>query len=70
MHGEIKTGVTTGSPTFCGSLSHHVTVRPRVADGGDGLQIWRVAVHVLNRECQQGWSSSLGGWATGYNASP
>jgi hypothetical protein len=24
--------------------------RPRVADGGDGLQIWRVAVNILNKQ--------------------
>jgi hypothetical protein len=38
--------------------------RPRVADGGDGLQIWRVAANILNnqsRETDKGWSSSLRG---------
>jgi hypothetical protein len=24
--------------------------RPHVADGGDGLQIWRVAVNILNKQ--------------------
>jgi hypothetical protein len=24
--------------------------RPRIADGGDGLQIWRVAANVLNMQ--------------------
>jgi hypothetical protein len=24
--------------------------RPRVADGGDGLQIWRVAASILNKQ--------------------
>jgi hypothetical protein len=37
--------------------------RPRVADRGDGLQIWRVAANILNeqsRTADSGWSSSLG----------
>jgi hypothetical protein len=25
--------------------------RPQVADGGDGLQIWRAAVNILNVQC-------------------
>jgi hypothetical protein len=41
--------------------------RPQVADGGDGLQIWRVAANILNkksRTADRGWSSDLGvGWA-------
>jgi hypothetical protein len=38
-------------------------VHPQVADGGDGLQIWRVAVNILNKQsctADRGWSSSLG----------
>jgi hypothetical protein len=37
--------------------------RPQVADGGEGLQIWRVAANILNKQSQtadKGWSSSLG----------
>jgi hypothetical protein len=37
--------------------------RPQVADGGDGLQIWRVAANILNKQSQtadSGWSSNLG----------
>jgi hypothetical protein len=53
---------------------HHVMARPQVADGGDGLQIWRVSASVLkkqSRTADRGWSSSLGvvlqlgGWAGG-----
>jgi hypothetical protein len=39
--------------------------RPRVADGGDGLQIWRVAENILNKQSRisdKGWTSSLGGY--------
>jgi hypothetical protein len=42
---------------------HHGMAHPRVADGGDSLQIWRVAVNILNKQLQtadKGWSSSLG----------
>jgi hypothetical protein len=37
--------------------------RPQVADGGDVLQIWMVAVNILNKQSRtadKGWSSSLG----------
>jgi hypothetical protein len=37
--------------------------RPQVADGGDGLQIWKVAANILNkksRTADKGWSSSWG----------
>jgi hypothetical protein len=41
---------------------HHGMARPQVADG-DGLQIWRVAANILNKQSRaadKGWSSSLG----------
>jgi hypothetical protein len=37
--------------------------RPQVADGGDGLQMWRIASNILNKQhrtADRGWSSSLG----------
>jgi hypothetical protein len=43
--------------------SPHGMARPRVADRGDGLQIWRVAAYILNKQSRtadSGWSSSLG----------
>jgi len=36
--------------------------RPPVAEGGDGLQVWRVAATVLNKQsltADKGWYSSL-----------
>jgi len=40
--------------------------RPQVADGGEGLQVWRVAANLLNKQSRtadKGWFSSLGlGW--------
>jgi hypothetical protein len=42
---------------------HHGMVRPRVADRRYGLQIWRVAANILNKQSRtadSGWSSSLG----------
>jgi hypothetical protein len=37
--------------------------RPQLADGGDGLQLWRVAVNILNKQwraADKGWSYNLG----------
>jgi hypothetical protein len=42
---------------------HHGMARPQVADGGDALQVWRGAAHILNkqsRSADEGWSFSLG----------
>jgi hypothetical protein len=39
------------------------TARHRVADIGDGLQIWRVAANILNKQSRtadRGWPSSFG----------
>jgi hypothetical protein len=38
---------------------------PQVVDGGDGLQIWKVAVNILNKQswrADKGWSPSLVPW--------
>jgi hypothetical protein len=43
---------------------------PQVVDVGEGLQIWRVAANILNKQLQivdRGWFSSLKGW--GFNNS-
>jgi hypothetical protein len=29
---------------------HHGMARPQVADGGDDLEIWRVAANILNKQ--------------------
>jgi hypothetical protein len=42
---------------------HHGVARPQVADRGDGLQIWRVAANILNKQwwtANRGWPCSLG----------
>jgi hypothetical protein len=42
---------------------HHSMARPQVADGDEGLQIWRVAANILNKQSRtadRGWPSSLG----------
>jgi hypothetical protein len=46
-----------------GSPCHQGMVRPRVTDGRDGLQQWRLAANILNkhpRASNKGWSSSWG----------
>jgi hypothetical protein len=51
---------------------HHGMARPQVADGGEGLQIWRVAVNILNKQSRtadKGWPSSFG-VGRGANNSP
>jgi hypothetical protein len=43
---------------FC----HQGTARPRVAGGGDGLQTWKIAANILNKQSRtadNGWSSSF-----------
>jgi hypothetical protein len=45
---------------------HHGMARPRVADGGDGLQIWKVAAIILNKQSRTAnreWLCRLEGWA-------
>jgi hypothetical protein len=47
--------------------------RPRVADGGDGLQIWRVGANILDkksRTADKGLSSRLGIGREALNSSP
>jgi hypothetical protein len=46
-----------------GSLVTTVFARPQVTDGGEGLQIWRVAANILNKQSRtadKGWPSNLG----------
>jgi len=46
-----------------GCPCHHGMAHPQVADGGDGLQMWRVAASIVNKQSQtadKGWSSSSG----------
>jgi hypothetical protein len=47
--------------------------RPPVADGGGGLQIWRVAVIILNKQSRiadKGWFSGLVVGRGANNSSP
>jgi hypothetical protein len=48
---------------------HHGMARPEVTDGGGDLQIWRVAVNILNN-ADKGRSSSLDVWCCANNSSP
>jgi hypothetical protein len=53
--------------------THMASLSPRVADRGDGLQIWRVAANILNKQSRtadSGWSSSLGVGRWANNPSP
>jgi hypothetical protein len=51
-----------------GVPSHHGMARLQDADGGEGLQIWRLVVNILSKESRtmdKEWFSSLGDWTTG-----
>jgi hypothetical protein len=42
---------------------HHRMICPQVADGGDTLQLWRVAVNILNKQTRGGplgWGLGVG----------
>jgi hypothetical protein len=52
---------------------HHSKAHPQVADGGDALQLWKVAANILNKQLQaadKGWSSSWGVRHAANNSSP
>jgi hypothetical protein len=52
---------------------HHGMARPQVADGGDALQVWRVAANILNKQSRtadKGLSSSLRVGRDANNSSP
>jgi hypothetical protein len=52
---------------------YHGLARPQVADGGDGLQIWRVAANILNKQwrtADKGWSCSSEVGSGANNSSP
>jgi hypothetical protein len=61
------------TPSYSLSPCHHAIARPRLADGGDGFQIYRVYGDVLNKQsrtAEEGWFFSLFfGWEDN-NASP
>jgi hypothetical protein len=42
--------------------------RPRVADRGDGLHIWRVAANILTKQSQTAGSEWLSGLGVGHGA--
>jgi len=45
-----------------GLIQYESTPRLRIPEGGDGLQIWKVAANILNKQLEtagKGWYSSL-----------
>jgi len=54
----------------CGVPCHHGMARPQVANGREGLQIWRVAPNILNK---QSWTADMGdppAWGLGEGLTP
>jgi hypothetical protein len=39
--------------------------RPQVADGGDGLRIWRVATNILNKQSRTAGNGGPPAWGFG-----
>jgi len=52
------------NPCFVGSC-HHGMARPRIGDGGDGLQILKVAVNILDKQPQQPIRGGPPAWGLG-----
>jgi hypothetical protein len=51
---------------------HHSMTCPQIADGGNGLQLWKVVENTLNkqlRRANKGWSSRLRVWHGAKNLS-
>jgi hypothetical protein len=44
---------------------HHGMARSQVADGGDGLQIWRVAANILNMQSRTADKGGTSAWGLG-----
>jgi hypothetical protein len=75
--GIITNLLSSYSPSyfvFCSFNScHYSMARPQVADGGNTLQVRRVAANILNKQSRtadKGWSSSLGVGRGANNSSP
>jgi hypothetical protein len=52
---------------------YHGMAYSQAADGGDGLQIWRLAANILNKQSRtayKGWSSSFWVGCGANNSSP
>jgi hypothetical protein len=44
---------------------HHGMARPQVADGGDGLQVWRAAANILNKKSRTADEGGPSAWVLG-----
>jgi hypothetical protein len=65
--------VTLIKPDIKWVACHHGMAHPQVADGGDGLQIWKVAANILNKQswtADKGCPSNLGVGLVANNSSP
>jgi hypothetical protein len=71
VYDGIPTWAVTIAPCYVGPC-HHGMVCPWVLDGGNDLQIWKLAANSLNKQpwtADRGWSSSLGVGQGGSNSS-
>jgi hypothetical protein len=59
---DIECLIVGSAPLVKWVPCHHGMARPQVADGGDGLQVWRVAANILNKQSRRAdkeWYSSF-----------
>ncbi|KAJ4442627.1 hypothetical protein ANN_04216 [Periplaneta americana] len=68
----IRFARVSPKPCIVGRYQHCMACA-QVADRGDGIQIWRVAANILNKQswtADEGWSSNLGVGRRANNRSP
>jgi hypothetical protein len=44
--------ISTSNQVKC-ITGHHGKARPQVTDGGDGLQVWKVAANISNKKSEK-----------------
>jgi hypothetical protein len=73
LKGNFRLIISTGPILYLRSRNshvrwvpcHHGMARPQVADGGDGLQIWRVAANILNKQSRKADRGGPPSWGLG-----
>jgi hypothetical protein len=56
--------VDINMPCYVGPC-HHGMAHPQIMVGGDSLQIWKVAVNVLNKQLQTAYKGAPPAWGWG-----
>jgi hypothetical protein len=64
-HVETRKFVTNLKTHVMWVSCHQGMARPQVADGRDGLQIWRVAANILNKQSRTAQRGGHPAWVLG-----